>query len=98
MPHLPGSVVTLLYHPLIIQVFVHRKQVLSLKLYKSEQPSAATATKPADKEESKTAEKTTQESGATTSTAAAIATVKVDEGGHDPLEGLDDITKTCFEV
>jgi len=24
--------------------------------------------------------------------------VKEDEGGHDPLGGLDDITKTCFEV
>ena len=83
---------------MIIQVFVHCKQVLSLKLYKSEQPSAATSPKPADKEESKTAEKTTQESGATTSTASAIATVKENEGGHDPLEGLDDITKTCFEV
>ena len=79
--------------------FVGCKQVLSMKLYKSEQPSAATATKPADKEESKTTEKTTQESGAaTTTTAATSATVKEDEGGHDPLEGLDDITKTCFEV
>ena len=72
--------------------------MLSLKLYKSEQPSAATATKPADKEESKTEEKTTQESGVTSTTMATIAIVKEDEGGHDPLGGLDDITKTCFEV
>ncbi|XP_020615974.1 zinc finger ZZ-type and EF-hand domain-containing protein 1-like isoform X2 [Orbicella faveolata] len=73
-------------------------EVLSLKLYKSEQPSAATATKPADKEESKTEEKTTQESGVTSTTMATIAIVKEDEGGHDPLGGLDDITKTCFET
>lgn len=72
--------------------------MLSLKLYKSEQPSSATATKPTDKDESKVAEKTTQECGATTTAAATTATVKEDEGGHNPLEGLDDITKTCFEV
>ena len=97
MPCLRNSV-TVLFHPLSSQVFVYCKQVLSLKLYKSEQPSATNATKPADKEESKTTEKPTQESEATTSTAAASATVKDDVGGHDPLEGLDDITKTCFEV
>jgi len=79
-------------------VFVHCAQVLSLKLYKSEQASAAAATKPADKEESKTVETSAQESGVTTATAATSATVKEDEGGHDPLGGLDDITKTCFEV
>jgi len=70
--------------------------VLSLRLYKSEQPSAATATKPT--EESKTAEKATEESASTTATAGTSAAVKDDEGGHDPLKGLDDMTKTCFEV
>ena len=70
--------------------------MLSLRLYKSEQPSAATATKPA--EESKTAEKTTEESASTTATAGTSTAVKDDGGGHDPLEGLDDMTKTCFEV
>ena len=80
------------------RLYLYCIQVLSLKLYKSEEPSAATATKPADKEESKAVEKTTQESGDTTTTVATSATVKEDEGGHDPLEGLDDITKTCFEV
>ena len=78
------------------------KQVLSLKLYKSEQPSSAAAAKPAKKDESKAKEKTTQESGATASpttiSAKASATEEQNEGGHDPLEGLDDITKTCFEV
>ena len=81
-----------------IQLFVHCTQVLSLKLYKSEQASAVTATKPAEKEESKTEETSTQESGVTTTNVATNATVKEDEGGHDPLGGLDDITKTCFEV
>lgn len=77
--------------------------MLSLKLYRSEQPSSLTATKPAEKEESKAAAKSTQESGAasnttTTPAAEASATVEEAEGGHDPFEGLDDITKTCFEV
>ncbi|XP_078346247.1 zinc finger ZZ-type and EF-hand domain-containing protein 1-like isoform X2 [Oculina patagonica] len=77
-------------------------EVLSLKLYKSEQPSSAAAAKPTDKDESKAEEKATQESGATASATATsaeeVATGKKDEGGHDPLDGLDDITKTCFET
>lgn len=75
---------------------------MSLKLYKSEQPSSAAAAKPTEKDESKAEDKATQESGATASATATsaeeVATGKKDEGGQDPLDGLDDITKTCFEV
>lgn len=76
--------------------------MLSLKLYKSEQSSSPTATKPAEKDESKTTAKTSQESESTannTATTAETSTAgKQEEGGRDPFEGLDDITKTCFEV
>lgn len=78
-------------------------EVLSLKLYKSVQTSSSAADKPAVKEDSKAAAETTQESGAsataaTAATAEAGPVVEEDEGGHDPFEGLDDITKTCFET
>ena len=81
-------------------VSTHLKQVLSLKLYKAVQPSSTTDPKPADKEDNKPAAKPAQESStaATASAAEPSATVEPDEGGHDPFEGLDDITKTCFEV
>ena len=83
------------------------KQVLSLKLYKSEQFTAPTASKPAEKDESKTTSKTSQEAEPTindTSTTKETTETsnsekeEEEEGGGDPLEGLDDITKTCFEV
>jgi len=79
-------------------------EVLSLKLYKSVKPSSSTETKPADKEDSKQETKTVEDSGAAAAAAATSAsseaspTVEEDEGGHDPFEGLDDITKTCFET
>ena len=85
-------------------VSVRFEQVLSLKLYKSVKPSSSTETKPADKEDSKQETKTVEDSGAAAAAAATSAsseaspTVEEDEGGHDPFEGLDDITKTCFEV
>ena len=74
--------------------------MLSLKLYKAAQPSSTTDPKPTDKEDNKPPAKPAQESSAA---ATAIveepsATVEPDESGHDPFEGLDDITKTCFEV
>lgn len=79
-------------------IYLRCKQVLSLKLYKSEQSSSATANKDEDKEK----EKSTQESGATASSSAKSAEAsgkgEQSEGGQNPLEGLDDITKTCFEV
>ena len=67
------------------------------------QTSSSAADKPAVKEDSKATAETTQESGAsataaTAATAEAGPVVEEDEGGHDPFEGLDDITKTCFEV
>ncbi|XP_022784131.1 zinc finger ZZ-type and EF-hand domain-containing protein 1-like [Stylophora pistillata] len=82
-------------------------EVLSLKLYKSEQFTAPTASKPAEKDESKTTSKTSQEAEPTindTSTTKETTETsnsekeEEEEGGGDPLEGLDDITKTCFET
>lgn len=66
------------------------------------QPYSSTAAKPEDKEDNKAAAKPAQETGATATATAVPAeadpTVEPEEGGHDPFEGLDDITKTCFEV
>ena len=76
--------------------------MLSLKLYKLAQPSASTDTTPTDKEDSKPAAKSTQVPGDATSASAASAETGAaaanEEGVHDPFEGLDETTKTCFEV
>lgn len=78
--------------------------MLSLKLYKSERFTTPSPSKPAEKDESKTTSKTSQEAEPTTNdTSATVETTKTnssvkEEGGGDPFEGLDDITKTCFEV
>lgn len=78
--------------------------MLSLKLYKSERFTTPSPSKPAEKDESKTTSKTSQEAEPTTNdTSATVETTKPnnsvkEEGGGDPFEGLDDITKTCFEV
>lgn len=78
--------------------------MLSLKLYKSERFTTPSPSKPAEKDESKTPSKTSQEAEPTTNdTSATVETTKTnnsvkEEGGGDPFEGLDDITKTCFEV
>ncbi|XP_027043421.1 zinc finger ZZ-type and EF-hand domain-containing protein 1-like isoform X1 [Pocillopora damicornis] len=81
-------------------------EVLSLKLYKSERFTTPSPSKPAEKDESKTPSKTSQEAEPTTNdTSATVETTKTnnsvkeeEEGGGDPFEGLDDITKTCFET
>ena len=81
-------------------------QVLSLKLYKSEESSSSSQVEESSrKEEVKPSAKSCENSGAA---AAASATPNTDETGssaeqevadrRDPFEGLDDITKTCFEV
>ena len=74
------------------------QQVLSLKLYKSvQQPSSPvdTDTSPA-KEETKPAAKTEKESSETAPEPGP--SVKENESEKDPFDGLNDITRTCFEV
>lgn len=74
------------------------QQVLSLKLYKSvQQPSSPvdTDTSPA-KEETKPAAKTEKESSEAAPEPGP--SVKENESEKDPFDGLNDITRTCFEV
>lgn len=72
------------------------QQVLSLKLYKSvQQPSSPADTSPV-KEESKPTAKTEKESSEAAPEPGP--SVKENESEKDPFDGLNDITRTCFEV
>ena len=81
--------------------------MLSLKLYKTIQPCCPTDTQTADKEDSELAAVETAKDSCDAAVATAAASSaqseasppdETEEGGRDPFEGLDDITKTCFEV
>ncbi|XP_068674922.1 zinc finger ZZ-type and EF-hand domain-containing protein 1-like [Montipora foliosa] len=82
-------------------------EVLSLKLYKTIQPCCPTDTQPADKEDSELAAVETAKDSCDAAVATSAASSaqseasppdEPEEGGRDPFEGLDDITKTCFET
>ncbi|XP_073246845.1 zinc finger ZZ-type and EF-hand domain-containing protein 1-like isoform X1 [Porites lutea] len=71
-------------------------EVLSLKLYKSvQQPSSPADTSPV-KEESKPTAKTEKESSEAAPEPGP--SVKENESEKDPFDGLNDITRTCFET
>lgn len=72
------------------------QQVLSLKLYKSVQQPSSPADIPPVKEESKPTAKTEKESSEAAPEPGP--SVKENESEKDPFDGLNDITRTCFEV
>ena len=69
------------------------QQVLSLKLYKSVQQPSSPADIPPVKEESTKTEKESSEAAPEPG-----PSVKESESEKDPFDGLNDITRTCFEV
>ena len=80
----------------LVYVLDPRQQVLSLKLYKSVQQPSSPADTPPVKEESKPTAKTEKESSEDAPEPGP--SVKENESEKDPFDGLNDITRTCFEV
>lgn len=71
-------------------------QVLSLKLYKAKKEVKETKNDKSSQSQPK--QESDKPSVATPSNTSLVSQESQQQKGMDPLEGLDDITRACFEV